>query len=109
MMSAQLKNQWCFIQLLTSTSITQRLALLKTLTEEQLAVLCEIVLNILHGHLFVPPQTIQSLKRHKVFLRNLASKQVGKTQKKKSIFSNHRLIIQLLLAVKPLLETYVKE
>ena len=109
MMSAQLKNQWCFIKVLTSTTLPQRLALLKTLTEEQLAVICEIVLNILHGHLFVPPETIQSLKRHKVFLRNLASKQVRQAKKKKSIFSNSRLIIQLLHAVQPLLETYVKE
>lgn len=108
-MSAQLKKNWCFIQLLMSTSIPQRLVLLKTLTDDQLAVICEIVLNILQGHLFVSPEIIKTLKKHRVFLRSLTSKPGSKGKKKKSLISNHRLIVKLLLTVHPLLETYVKE
>jgi len=108
-MSVQLKKQWCFIELLTSTPVPQRLALLRTVTDQQLDTISEIVLNTLQGQLFVPPEAIQTLKKHKTFLRNLASKDCGIRKKKTSILSNHKLLVHLLQTVKPLLETYVKE
>ena len=108
-MSAQLKKEWCFIQLLTATSHQQSIALLRTLTEDQLAVLCEIVLNTIQGQLFVPTEIIKNLKRHKTFLRGIASPQWSKTKKKKTIVTKHKLIIYLLQSVKPLLETYIQQ
>ena len=108
-MSAQLKKHWSFIQLLVSTPKPQRLALLKTLTDEQLGVLCEIVLNTLQGHLSVPPQTIQTLKRYKTFLRSLTLKQLSKIKKKSAILSNHKVLIGLLHSIQPVLETFARQ
>jgi hypothetical protein len=109
-MSVQLKKQWCFIQLLTETpSHQQRIALLKTLTENQLAVICEIVLNTIQGQLFVPEDVIKTLKQHKTFLRDLVSQEWSKTKKKKAIIPKHKLIIYLIQTVKPLLETYIQQ
>lgn len=108
MMSGKLKQHWSFIDLMITTNASQRLALLKTITDNQLAVLCEIVLNTLHGHLYVPPTTVKSLKRHKLLLRRLASRDISKSKKKKLIFKNHRLITNVLMAVHALLETYMK-
>ena len=108
MMSAKLKQHWSFVHLLITTNSAQRLALLKTITNDQLAVLCEIVLNTLHGQLYVPPGTVKSLKRHKALLRGLASHDIRIHRKKALILKNHRLITRLLLTVQPLLETYIK-
>lgn len=108
-MSANLKKNWCFIQLLTSTTVQQKLALLKTLTDNQLVLLCEIVLNTLQGQLYIPADTVKRLKTHKTFLRSLTSKAVSNRKKKDSIIARHRLIVQLIQVVKPLLETYMKE
>ena len=108
-MSKQLKKNWSFIQILIQTSYKQRLAILKTLTDEQLGVLCEIVLNTLQGHLYVPPDIVKKLKRNKKFYRGLISKDIGKAKKKINIVRNPKLIIQLLETVHPLLATYVTE
>jgi hypothetical protein len=107
-MSAQLKKEWCC--LITETpSSQQRIGLLKTLTEDQLAVLCEIVLNTIQGQLFVPADIIKSLRRHRTFLRGVASSQWSKPKKKKAIITKHKLIIYLIQSVKPLLATYIQQ
>lgn len=108
-MTTHLKKHWGFIQLLTTTNIAQRLALLKSITHDQLVVICEIVLNTLQGQLHVPPATINSLKRHKLLFRSLASPQLSQKKKKQIVQSNHKLIAKLLVAVYPLLETYIKQ
>ena len=108
-MSVQLKKHWNFIQLVISTSGPQRLALFKTITDEQLSVICEIVLNTLQGHLSVPPNTVKTLKRFKTFLRSLTLKDLSKVKKRKAVLSNHKVILLLLQAVQPVLETFVKQ
>ena len=108
-MSAQLKKQWCFIQLLTETSPQQRISLLKTLTKDQLAVLCEVVLNTIQGQLYVPENIIKALKRHKTVLRGLTSQRWSDSKKKRTLVTKHKLIIYLLQSVKPLLETYTQQ
>ena len=106
-MSAQMKKEWNFIQLLTETSQAQRLALLKTLSSTQLAVLCEITLNLLQGNIEVSPAVIQYLKKHRSFLRKLASKDIPQEKKKRAIRVKHKVITYLLQSVKPVLEAYV--
>jgi len=106
-MSAQLKKEWCFIQLLTETNPTQQIALLKTLTDRQLAVICEIVLNTLKGYLYIPASAVEILKRHKTFLRYLTTKDGSQSKKKKQIRVKHQVIINLLQSVKPLLHSFV--
>ena len=108
MMSAKLKRHWSFLHLLISTNLAQRLALLKTITDEQLAVICEIILNTLHGHLYVQPTTVNSLRRHKTLLRGLASHDLRNIKKKVLVVKYHRLIVKLLTTLYPLLETHMK-
>lgn len=108
MMSAKLKQHWSFVHLLITTNSTQRLALLKTISDDQLAVLCEVILNTLQGHLYVPATTVKNLKRHKTLLRGLASHVIGRSKKKILVLKNHKLITKILVTVYPLLETYMK-
>ena len=108
MMSGKLKKHWSFVHLFISTNLAQRLALLKTITDDQVAVICEVVLNTLHGHLYVQPSTVKSLRRHKVLLRGLASHVYSKKKKRALILKYHRLITRLLVTLYPLLETYIK-
>ena len=108
-MSVQLKKHWNFIQLVISTSGHQRFALFQTITDEQLSLICEIVLNTLQEHLAIPPQTIQTLKKHRTFLRSLTLNDLSKIKKKTAVLSKHKVILLLLQAVHPVLETYVKQ
>ena len=108
MMSGKLKKHWSFVHLFISTNLTQRLALLNTITDDQLAVICEVVLNTLHGHLYVQPAIVKSLRRHKALLRGLASHDFGKNKKRALVLKNHRLITRMLVTLYPLLEAHIK-
>ena len=108
MMSSQLKRHWSFIHLLITAHLPQRLAILRTISNDQLGVVCEVILNTLHGHLYVPPATVKSLERHKTLLRELASHNLSRIKKKGVILKNHQLITTLLVTVQPLLETYMQ-
>ena len=108
-MSVQLKKHWNFIQSLISSSGHQRFALFQTVTDEQLSVICVIVLNTLQGHLAVPPQNLQTLKRHSTFLRSLTLNDLSKVKKKTAVLCNHKVILLLLQAVQSVLQPFVKQ
>jgi len=48
-MNRTVKTHTAFLQLLYSTSVKQRKALLETITSDQLQILCEIALNVYRG------------------------------------------------------------
>ena len=108
-MSIPLKQEWCFIQLLSHTTVDQVKALVKTITDKQLLAICEIVLNILQANLCVTPQKLKHLKKNKTFLRGLASKEISLGKKRRALQSKYKVIVYLLQAVRPLLETIVKQ
>ncbi len=106
-MTAQLQKNWSFIQLLTQTSAIQQKALLKTLTDNQLSTLCEVILNILKGNLHLSADIIQKIKRYRSVLRNLSSKSASNKTKKTSLVKNQKLIVYILQTVKTSLENYL--
>ena len=106
-MSACLRKNWHFIQLLVTTNVSQRLVLFKTSTDDQLSAICEIVLNTLQGNLYIPPDKVKNLKKHKNILRSLSSATLSKRKKRKILITNSKVIVELLSTVQPLLETYM--
>ena len=104
-MSTKLKDQWCFIQLFIETSIPQRLALIKSISVIQLNILCEIVLNVLQGTLYLPSEEVQKLSRHKTFLRRFTSKETSFKKKKQDLTSHYKVVLYILQKARPLLDT----
>ena len=63
-----LTDQGPFLRLLTRTSKTQAIAVLKTLTDDQTKIMSEIAVKLLKGNL---PAPIQRLKLYKTILREI--------------------------------------
>ena len=102
-MSSLLKNKE-FLQLLLKTSIDQALGLLLTLSPQQVRLLCEIALHILHG-LF---RKVRQISPYKTIIRSLASKSISLAQKKKLIARQRKRVLSWLKIVKSQLETYIQ-
>ena len=95
--------------MITEVSFSQVKAIFETLSTKQIIILAEITLNFLKGNLYVNSGILKILKRRKDFLRNLASKNISLTQKKKLIVSQYKFMVYFLKSVKPLLETLVQK
>ena len=104
-MSTKLKEQWCFIQLFIETSTPQRLALIKSISVIQLNLLCEILLNVLKGTLYLPSEEVKKLSRHQSFLRRFTSKETSLKRKKQDLKSHYKVVLYILEKVRPLLDT----
>ncbi len=103
-MSAKLKNNWSFIELITTTSNLQAQALLNTLSTSQIETVIEIILNLLHHNISLSPDIIKKLKRYKRFFRDLTAKSITLSKKKTDIRRKRALIVYLLQKVKPHLQ-----
>lgn len=68
-----------FLQILARSHPSQRRALLRTASAQQIKTLCEICLNILAGNV---PTNIQKLKKYKNTLRKLVKKNVVSNKKR---------------------------
>lgn len=82
-----------FLQILAKSHPSQRKALVRTATTEQIKCLCEICLNILVGNV---PVNIQKLKKHKNTLRKLAKKTCSIKKKKKLLINQTGGFLPLL-------------
>ncbi len=103
-MSAKLKNNWSFIELITTTSNLQAQALLNTLSTSQIETVIEIILNLLQHNISLSPDIIKKLKRYKRFFRDLTAKSITLSKKKTDIRRKRALIVYLLQKVKPHLQ-----
>lgn len=89
MMASHVKHVKKLLEKINSSSPSQRKAVLKTLSNKEIKLLCEVCLNLVHGRLKVTnPTTFNQLKKHRKFLSNLADKR--KPIKKKRQLINQR-------------------
>ena len=79
-----LKKHHNFLYILARSHPSQKKALIRTASNEQLKSLCEICLNVLGGNI---PINLQKLKKYKKLLRALADKKFS-VQRKKRILLN---------------------
>ena len=97
-MSKLLTQNKEFIQLLLKTSKDQSTALLQTTTADQVSVLSEIVLNLLHIPLGKKPKYL--INKNKKILERIADKRTSKEIKRKLLIKNYKHILQLLWSVR---------
>lgn len=74
-----IKRNVDFLSILKSSSPSQRKAILKTMSPDQLKCLCEICHNVLRG---VLPVNVNKLRRYKKAMRDLASRSLSNKVKK---------------------------
>lgn len=103
-MSEKVKQNWCFIELITTASDIQVQSLLNTISSSQTETILEIVLNLLHRNILLTSDTITKLKKYKKFLRGLINKKISLNLKKKAIRRQRKVIVYLLQKVKPHLQ-----
>ena len=83
-------------------------AVLTTLTEEQVKVLCEIAVNILYGVISISNSHKQHLKKHAKKLEFLGDSS-NSLKKKKLFLERHPAILQAVLtAAKPVLKSLLQ-
>ena len=91
-----IKQQRHFLNLLVDTTVTQRKALLRTVTKKQLKVLAQIAYNILRFTIKLTSTEKSLLKRHRRFIYLLGNKKIGFQKKKEAIPGNLRTIYILV-------------
>ena len=107
-MSQLLKGNADYINLLLSTpKRIQAIALLDTATPGQVNTLMEIAKNVLH--LPLSPGAKLAIAKRKRFLEDLANNQKSIRSKSRLLSKHHRLILEILSAVKTPLLLMIKE
>ena len=97
-MSKNVLNNNSFLKLILNTSKEQGLALLHSVTPEQVLFLSEIALNILQ--LPLPKKATALVNKKKKIYQRLANKKFSKTRKKDIIKKNSHQLLLLLLSIK---------
>ena len=82
----------------------ERKALLKALSNKEVKLLCEVCLNLVHGHLKVQNQTtFNKLKKHRKLLSDLADKRKSIKRKRQLINQKGGFIGALAAAALPII------
>jgi len=98
---------WYLHLLMTTSSSTQRKALLDTITNEQLKALTEVTHNLLQGNITITEAQKRSLRRHKTFLRTLGNIKVPFSEKREALCRKGAAVKLLLKAAAPQLKLFV--
>ena len=86
------------------SSKIERKALLKALSNKEIKLLCEVCLNLVHGHLKVKnPTTFNKLKKHRKLLSDLADKRKPIKRKRQLINQKGGFIGALAAATLPII------
>ena len=104
-MSKHISKNKHFLSLLLNTSDDQAIALLYTVTPEQLLLISEIAHNLLE--LPLNKKAAHLLKQKKRFFENIAHKKLAQAQKKRLLHRHSEHLLATLLAVKGQLEQLV--
>lgn len=98
-----LKNISNFLKLFLTTHVQQQLALLQTLSQDQVRGLAEIIFNL--TQLPVSKKTKYLLGKRKIVINRIISKKVKDKRKADIIKKYNKYFNQILLSVKSQLET----
>jgi hypothetical protein len=107
-MKSLMKRQiWYLHLLMTSTSSTQKKALLDTITNDQLKALTEVTHNLLQGHIPITESQKRNLRKHKTFLRILGNSKVPYSKKREALCQKGAVITSVLKVAAPQLKLFV--
>lgn len=93
MTKKNLKKHYYFLRMLARTHPSQKRALLKSASKEQISSLCEICLNIANGNV---PVNVKKLKKYKNTVRNLAKKSISLQAKRNMLINQSGGFLPLL-------------
>ncbi len=83
------------MELLVSTNVKQRKALLETITDVQLNFLSTILKNILQSNIVLDSVHLKKLTRHAAVIRRLAQKSTTASVKR-TLLSNHNRLVCII-------------
>jgi hypothetical protein len=106
-MSKLLTRHLPLVRFIATADPKQAVAILKTLTNDQIKVLSEISDNTLNGHVDLSAASKARLRRYKLFLTRLASKKKPLRAKKTLLIRGVRALTLLLETVLPVVERLV--
>lgn len=99
-MSDLINRQASFLRLLLTTSIKQRLDLIKNIQSSQMKAIVQIVYNVLVGNRILPSKDINKMKKHKVAIRRFVSKGLSLEKRKRLLVKYFKCIVLLLKVIK---------
>ena len=106
-MSMLVKTHQAFLQVLATSTRKQALALIKTMSTQQLNAICEILINIRYGNVRVNDAVKKKLQRKKNIIRELTSKSTGAKLRKTLIEKEVVLIVYVVKLILTKLKTIV--
>ena len=95
-----LKKNKLFISFLLTSDVQQMKVLLGILSLQQIQVILELFLNVLHGNFRLGKATHNIFKRYKKMLRHLLTDKLSLRRKGKIIAKHAKVIAYLLLRIK---------
>lgn len=96
-----IEKQAAFLRIMHDCRPSQRLALIRHATNEQIDAISQVALNILMGVVEVPPTIIKRLRKRRRIIHDLASRGVGHRVKKELLYNYPSLAKSLIFAVLP--------
>ena len=102
-----MKTHQAFLQILTTSTRKQALALIKTINNPQLNAIFEILINIQYGNVPVNDAVKKKLQRKKNIIQELTSKSIGTKLRKTLIEEEVGLIVYIVKLIIPQLKTIV--
>ncbi|KHF23992.1 hypothetical protein JV46_29760 [Solemya velum gill symbiont] len=93
-----------FLELVVSASKIQRTALLKSCSNDQLHILCEIALNIYKGNT-LDRETLNKLRPHVSLIRTLVDRKLTNSVKIKRMVRNIDIVVLLIRPFLTMLES----
>ena len=106
-MSMLVKTQQPFLQVLATGTRKQALALIKTMSNQQLNGICEILINIRYGNVLMNDTVKKKLQRKKNIIQELTSKSTGPKLRKTLIEKEVGLIVYIVKWILPQLKAIV--
>lgn len=97
-MSAKIKQQLPFLDLLVTANKKQATALIRAISPKQMKSLIEIIINIQYGNISISDQNKAHMNRRRNIIRQLTIKRITRDKRKQLIEKHCSLIVFLLKA-----------
>ena len=103
-MSRRVRTHSSFLELLQSTTVKQRKALLQTSTDEQLRALNEVIVNFYRGTISVSDHYIKKLFPYKTAMRRIVTERMTKKEKRTLLSRKQAMLPWILRPMMPMMK-----
>ena len=106
-MGGSVKTHLPFLEVLASSSKQQAIALLNTMSKEQMNVICEVIINIRYGNIPMSDKDKKRLHHKRDFIRQITTKTTTQKVRRQLIEKESLLLISILKTHLDFLKTHV--